>query len=125
MVLNLTAELLNTIDKSLAEANLEFALAFEKARTEISGDYPFLNPASGVLEYKNGKIIVRRQINVQLFTASINETLRRILEKLGRNPKFSNVYLITTHRILGLIEKRQPLYDKFFITPRLAKIIGI
>ncbi len=125
MVLNLTAELLNTIDKSLAEANLEFAAAFEKARSEISGDYPFLNPAAGVFEYKNGKILVRRQIEAPLFTAGINETLRRILEKLGRNPKFSNVHLITTHRILALIEKRRPLYDKFAVTPQLAKIIGI
>ena len=125
MVLNLIAELLSTIDKSLAEANLEFAAAFEKARSEVSGDYPFLNPASGVFEYKNGKIVVRRQIDARLFTAGINETLRRILEKLGRNPKFSNVHLITTHRILALIEKRRPLYDKFAVTPQLAKIIGI
>lgn len=125
MVLNLTAELLDTIDKSLAEANLEFAAAFEKARAEISGDYPFLNPSADIFDYRNGKIIVRRQINAQLFTVSINETVRRILEKLGRNPKFANVYLITTHRILALIEKRQLLYDKFSITPQLAKIIGI
>ncbi len=125
MVLNLIAELLSTIDKSLAEANLEFAAAFEKARSEVSGDYQFLNPASGVFEYKNGKIVVRRQIEARLFTAGINETLRRILEKLGRNPKFSNLHLITTHRILALIEKRRPLYDKFAVTPQLAKIIGI
>jgi hypothetical protein len=124
-VLNLTAELLNTIDKSFAEANLDFAAAFEKARTENSGDYPFLDSASGVFDYKNGKIIVRRQFDARLFTAGVNETLRRILEKLGRNPKFSNVYLITTHRILALIEKRRPLYDKFAVTPQLAKIIGI
>jgi len=125
MILNLTAELLDTIDKSLAEANLEFAAAFEKARAEISGDYPFLNPAADIFDYKNGKIIVRQQINAKLFTTSINETVRRILEKLGRNPKFANVYLITTHRILALIEKRKPLYDKFSITPQLANIIGI
>lgn len=124
-VLNLTAELLHTVDKSLAEANLEFAAAFEKAREEISGDYPFLNSASGVFDYKNGKIVVRRQLDAPLFTEGINETLRRILEKLGRNPKFSNVYLITTHRILALIEKRKSLYDKFAVTPQLAKIIGI
>ncbi len=120
----MTAELLSTIDKSLAEANLEFAAAFEKARAEISGDYPFLNPAADIFDYVNGKIIVRRQMDAKLFTAGINETLRRILEKLGRNPKFSNVYLITTHRILALIEKRKPLYDKFFITPQLEKILG-
>lgn len=125
MLLNLTAELLSRIDQTLAEANLEFSLAFEKARVEIAGDYPFLNPAAGIFEYRAGKIIVREQINHKLFAASINEALRRILEKLGRNPKFSNVYLLTTHKILALIEKRKPLYDKFSITPQLAKTIGI
>lgn len=125
MLLNLTAELLSQIDKTLAEANLEFSLAFEKARGEIAGDFPFLDPARGVFEYRNGKIIVREQINHKLFAASINETLRRILEKLGRNPKFSNVYLLTTHKILALIERRKPLYDKFSITPQLARTIGI
>lgn len=125
MLLNLTAELLNAVDKTLAGANLEFTLAFEKSRSEISGDYPFLNPASGIFDYRMGKITVREQINAKLFAASINEALRRILEKLGRNPKFSNVYLITTHKILALIEKRKPLYDKFSITPQLAKTIGI
>ena len=125
MLLNLTAELLNAIDKTLAGANLEFTLAFEKARTEIASDYPFLNPASGIFDYRTGRITVREQINAKLFVASINEAVRRILEKLGRSPKFSNVYLITTHKILALIEKRQPLYDKFFITPQLARTIGI
>jgi hypothetical protein len=125
LLLNLIAELLGAIDKILAESDLVFTLAFEKARMEISADYPFMNPASGIFDYRMGKITVREQINAQLFVASINEALRRILEKLGRNPKFSNVYLITTHKILALIEKRKPHYDKFSITPQLARIIGI
>ena len=125
MLLNLTAELLNTVDSTLAEANLEFAAAFEKARYEIANDYPFLNPSAGIFNYKNSKIIVREQINAQLFAASINESLRRILEKLGKNPKFTNVYLTTVQKIIVLIEKRQPLYDKFSVTPQLARILGI
>ncbi len=125
MLLNLTAELLGTVETTLAESNLEFATAFEKARAEISGDYPFLNAAAGVFNYKNGKIIVREQINAKLFAASINEALRRILDKLGRNPKFLNIYLTTVQNIILLIEKRRPLYEKFFITPQLARIIGV
>lgn len=125
MLLNITAELLNTVDQTLAEANLEFAAAFEKARSEITNDYPFLNPSAKIFDYTNGKIIVREQINARLFAASINESLRRILEKLGRNPKFLKVYLTTVQKIILLIEKRRPLYDKFSITPQLARIIGI
>ena len=124
MLLNLTGELLNTIDDSLAGANLEFAAAFEKARSEISKDYPFLDPSAHIFDYKNGKIIVSEQINAKLFAASINEALRRILDKLGRNPKFLNIYFITTQKVIELIEKRQPLYDKFFITPQLERTVG-
>lgn len=124
MFLNLTAELLNLIDCSLAEANLEFSPAFEKARSDISKDYPFLNPVANVFEYKNGKISVREQTNVKLFAAGINEALRRILDKLGKNPKFLNIYFITTQRVVELIEKRKPLYDKFFITPQLERTVG-
>jgi len=124
MLLNLTAELLNIIDDSLAEANLEFAAAFERARLEIADDYPFFKPSSNIFDYKNGKIIVRQQINAKLFTASINEALRRILDKLGKNPKFLNVYFVTTQKVVELIEKRKPLYDKFFITPQLERTVG-
>lgn len=125
MLLNITAELLKTVDRTLAEANLEFAAAFEKARLEVAGDYPFLNPAAKVFDYQNGKIVVRRQINAKIFAAGINETLRRILEKLGRNPKLLNVHLATVEKIILLIEKRQSLYDKFHITPRLAATVKI
>ncbi|MGI8789043.1 MAG: hypothetical protein ACR2HG_14980 [Pyrinomonadaceae bacterium] len=123
-LVNLTAELLAAVDRPLAEASLDFTAAFEKARMEVAGDYPFLHPASDIFDYRDGKIIVRRQINAKLFAASINEVLRRILEKLGRNPKFSNVHRIIRQSILTLIKRRKPLYDKFSITPPLEKIIG-
>jgi len=124
MLVNLTAELLTAIDKSLAEANLEFSPAFEKACSEISKDYPFLNPAADKFAYKDGKIVVREQFNPKLFAAGINEALRRILDKLGKNPKFLNIYFTTTQKIIELIEKRKLFYDKFFITPQLERTVG-
>jgi hypothetical protein len=67
---------------------------------------------------------MREQTNAKLFAASINEALRRILEKLGSNPKFAEVYRDTVQTILALIHHRKPLYDKFFITPQLEKNLG-
>ena len=124
MLLDLTSELLSTIDKSLAAANLNFSTAFEKARIEISGDYPFLSPISGVFDYKNGRVTMEEQVSPALFAASINETLRRILEKLGKAEKFSDVHRGTIQKVLVLIQTRKQLYDKFSITPQLEKIIG-
>lgn len=124
-LLSLTNELLRTIDDSLAKSNLNFAAAFQKACAETSGDYPFLNPSAGIFAYKNGEIEMREQVNAKLYAAGINETLRRILEKLAANPKFADVYRLTTQNILVLIREHKPHCDRFFITPQLEKILGI
>ena len=124
-LIDLTAEIISTIDKTLAEANLDFPSAFEKARLEISADYPFLSPASNVFTYKTGKISMEEQINAKLFVNSINEILRRILEKLGNNPKFAEVYRQATQNVIALVHRRKSLYDKFSITPQLEKIVGV
>ena len=67
---------------------------------------------------------MREQASAKLFAASINEALRRILEKLGANPKFAEVYRRAVQSILALIHRRRPLYNKFFITPQLEKNLG-
>ncbi len=120
LLLNLTSELLGTIDHSLAMAKLEFPTAFQKACTEISADYPFL----AALNYSKGKIYSADPPNAKFFVAGILEALRRILDKLGAHPKFAEVYRYTTQRILTLIHQRRPFYDKFFITKPLEKILG-
>ena len=125
VLLSLTSELLETIDKTLAAANLNFAAAMQKARVEISADYPFLNPGANVFEYKDGKVAMREQTSAKLFTASIVEILQRIMEKLGANPKFANIHHQTKQRILALIHHRRAFYDKFSITKSLEKLSGM
>jgi hypothetical protein len=125
LLLRLTAELLGTIDKTLAAANLDFAAAFKKACAEIADDYPFLNPAAGTFAYGDGKITVRGAANYRIFAAAINEAVRRILGKLGAKPKFYAVHRETAQKILALIHQRRPLYDRFFITPQLEKTLGV
>lgn len=124
-LLNLIGELLKTFDDCLAAAHLDFSAAFQKACQEISADYPFLHPVTGSLSYQNGKLEMHEQISPKLFSASINETLRRILEKLGTNPKFAEVHRTTSQRIIALIHQRKPFYDNFSITPQLEKNLGI
>jgi hypothetical protein len=125
MLLNLTGELLAAIDECLASGSLNFAAAFQKSCAEVSGDYPFLNPNAGTFAYQKSGIKIQEQINAKIFAAGINESLRRILEKLGANPKFAETNRITNQKILALIHHRKPLYDKFSITPQLEKNLGI
>lgn len=123
-LLGLTAELLQTVDDGLAKANLDFSSAFEKARSEIAIDYPFLNPKANVFEYQYGIIKMKEQTSPQIFVAGINETLRRLLDKLAKHPKFSNIHRNIMQNIIALANARRPLYDKFSITPQLEKTIG-
>lgn len=125
LLLDLTGEILGTIDKTLATGNLDFPAAFLKARTEISGDYPFLSPTANIFEYKEGKVSMREPQSAKLFTASLLEILRRMLEKLGANPKFTDLHRAATQKLLALLYQRRPLYDKFSIAKPLEKILGV
>jgi hypothetical protein len=124
-LLQLVGELLGTIDETLAGAQLNFSAALLKVRGEIAPDYPFLNPARGIFEYTAGKVSMREPASAKLFVASINESLRRILEKLGSSRKYAEIYRAVVQKILALIRQRKPLYEKFFITPQLEKVLGI
>jgi hypothetical protein len=123
-LLNLTAELLRTVDNALANADLDFTAAFQKACGEISADYPFFDPRSNTFSYSSGKVKITEQVSPKLFVAGINGSLRRIFDKLAGNEKFADIHRYTVQKISGLIENRKPLYDKYFITPQLEKIIG-
>lgn len=124
-ILQLTSELLWTVDTILAEATLNFPAAIRKAQSEISADYPFLDPNDGIFSYENGKVTMQEQVSGKLYVASLNEILRKILDKLGSNPKFHEVHRQTTQRLIALIRQRKPHYDKFSITPHLEKILGV
>jgi hypothetical protein len=120
VLFNLIGELLGTIDHSLAMAKLNFPTAFQKACKEISADYPFLMS----FEYHKGKITLAEPPNAKIFVVGILEVLKRILEKLGANPKFAEVYRYTTQRILALTHQRKSYYEKYSIVPALQKILG-
>jgi hypothetical protein len=123
--LQIVAELLTTIDQTLAEAGLDFTPAFKKACSEIAADYPFLDPKNEIFAYREGEVFLRRRVKIKFFAAGLNETLRRILEKLAAKPKFAAVHRQTEQKILALVHRRRPLYEKFFITPRIEKILGV
>lgn len=122
-LLNLLSELFDTVDKTLAAANLDFTAALQKARAQVSSDYPFLDPASNVFGYKNGKITMGEQTDAKLFVASIVEVMQRILDKLGSIPKFAPVFRLAAKNIDTLIEHRKAIYDKFSITNQLKKVL--
>ena len=125
MLLQLAGELLGAVDQTLRAAGLDFVSAFAAARAELAADYPFLHPSSGAFEYKDGQVEMSEPVSPKVFAASLNESLRRFLERLGAEPGLAEVYRRTVQALLALIHRRKPLYDKFSITPQLEKILGV
>lgn len=124
-LLKLTVELLGVVDKTLAAHRLDFTAAFTKARAEISGDYPFMNPESKIFEYSHGRVSMTKQVNETIFVVSICEALGRIVERLGQNPKFSDLHRDTSHLIIAIINKRKTHYDRYGMTRPLERIVGL
>lgn len=118
----LVGEFLGVVDRSLAMAKLDFRSAFLKACNEIAIDYPFLK----TIEYRRGSITaIDGRANPKLLVSGITETLRRILDKLGANPKFAEVHRYTTQQMLGAIHRRRDDFDKFNLAKPLHKILGV
>lgn len=123
--LRLIGELLGGVDEVLARANLNFTEAFTRVCAEISGDYPFMNFASGAFVYHNGAVELNARPSAKLCAAAINEALRRILDDLAAETEFAEIYRDAAHRILASIHNNKSAYAKFFITPQLERIIGV
>lgn len=124
-LMQLSAEILVEIDKILAASRINLSIFLKKICSEISSDYPFLNPSAEVFYYENGKIVMRRRVNARLFSAGLNEILRQILQRLEANPKFEPIQRQVSQRLLALIHHRKPIYNRFHITPQLERILGI
>jgi hypothetical protein len=120
---SVTAELLGTADEVLKAAHLGFPDAFNKARVEVSSEYPFLDPDQGIFLYAHGGVMLKQEVAPELLVSGVCECLRRILNKLVANPKFFALYRRITQQTVILIRRRQPQFDKFGYTRQLEKII--
>jgi hypothetical protein len=120
--LHLMVELLRVTDRSLALADINFAAAFKKVRTEIADDYPFLSLDSDEFDYRDGKILMNNQMNAKMFIAGLTESLHRIFEKLAPHPTHKDTRHETLKRITLLAKKRAAVYKKFSISDHIGKI---
>jgi hypothetical protein len=125
VLVQLTSEILRTIDSTLASENLDFSAALNKIQVEICEDYPFLNPKSDDFKYTASRILIKNQVNTKIYVASQNEIVRRILDKLRSNKKLSEAYRKSQQQLVALFKERKPLYDRFGITPLLSKTLNL
>ena len=120
-LLHLTEELLNTIDRSLAASNLDFQAAFAKASSELTNDYLFLR----MVTFANGRLRVEERTDPNQFVSGIMNVLRRVMHRLGSNPRFTDLHRNTVERLVDLIHRNKERYDVHSVTTSLYKAIGL
>ena len=123
MRLALTAELLRTIDASLAQAGLSFPGAFKNACSDLTDDYPFLDPSVPNFYYKYGEIKVTGYVDPMFFTAGIMAALRVVMARLIGRPNLTKVHHFTVQRIRALARDHKRLCDRFGLSGELERLI--
>lgn len=123
-LLDLTAELLRTIEGSLKCSDFNFGKAFENASALVAAEHPFLDPAAGGLQYTDGWLTIGRRMEPKEFVAGIADVLSRMFQRMREDARFGKPLHWTMHRVRVLMQVRRKLYEKFGIENRLEMIIG-
>lgn len=124
-LLSLISELLRTVDESLSRSNIHFPDAFRNACGFVSNEHPFLDPDSNVFSYLDGFISVRQRLATDELTAGIIIALGRIMSRLREDAYFGNVYHLTMHRLRVLANRRRQQFEKYSITNKMQREMGI
>lgn len=120
-LLKLTVEVLASVDRTLGAAGLQFEAAFAKASSELSEDYSFLRG----IEYSGGRLTVDSRPTSAVFIAGISEVLRKLMSRLGSEPRFSQVHRSATEKMIDLVHRNKEEFDRFQITSPLYRVLGV
>lgn len=116
-------EILETIDDSLAKANLNFPVAFRNAANAIQNDFPFLDPAAGSIVFSNGRVKSTIIVEPGLFAAGIVEVIDRVFDRLRGKYTFSKALKYTQRRVSILIRNRSAEFAKFGLSPSIDTLL--
>lgn len=120
---NVAAELLRTIEKSLAKGNLSFTSAFHTACGLIAEKHPFMDPNTEFVSYNNGVLTVDLSVPSEMLVEGIGDALLRIVARLRERPGFLKLLSFMLQRIQSLMIRRREVYDRYSLTPQLQKLM--
>ena len=119
----LVNEILETIDDSLARANLNFPVAFRNAANAVQHDFPFLDPAAGSIVFSNGQVKTAVVVEPGLFAAALVEVIDRVFDRLRGKYTFSKALKYTQRRVSIIIRSRGEEFAKFGLSPAIDALL--
>lgn len=123
VLLNLTAELLHTVEESLEGAGLSFAEEFAKACAAVAEDYPFIHPNRGLFEYRCGSVRFATMLSRERFLSAVLKAVERIFNRLLDEPQLSGLREKTADKIRDLALRRKSIYETLGFTAGLNSLL--
>ena len=123
-LLNLSGELIGTIERAALSAGADFAGLFLAARLSLADDYSFLDPSAGRFDYANGVVRLHAQPNTKAYVASLTEAMHRVVDKIATGPRRASIRERVALELAVLARRRQSQLAKFNFTPQLNRIAG-
>ncbi len=117
-LLQLTGELLRTVEIALLRLNFDFAAAFENACAFASAELHFIDPETG-FQYSNGEITVGEIVSTQAFVSGTMTALSHVLTRLREESEIGNLLHSTLHSVRLFINIERDRFEKFGITTKL------
>lgn len=125
-LLELSGELVATVERGVSPAGGDFVRAFGDARAEMADDYPFLDPGEGRFGYDGrGPLRFRGRVSAGAFGSGVCEALRRAVERLaaaGNEPDALRGRVAGELSVLS--RRRQSTFQHFKLTHHLERIAG-
>jgi len=123
VMLDLTAELLRTVDQSLEKSGIRFADVFANACALVSEECPFIDPNRGLFEYSGGNVRVGTVMSSGRFLDAVTKALGRVFDRLRDEPEFEKLLLSTSLRIRTLMRNRNDAYQRLGFAKRLHQML--
>ncbi len=125
LMIDVTGDLLSTIDGALRHAGLDFPSALEKACTELTNKYACLDPQKRTFKYSQGLVYIDPAADLRTLAAGLGDALLRIFERLNSSPKFGKTYRFTTQKVRNLIKARKTEFEQACLASHVERSIGL
>lgn len=125
LLIDVTGDLLSTIDQALERAKLNLSTALVKASAEVSVRFPDLDPSKGKFRYDRGIVHIDPETDLETLKAGLGEALFRIFHRLGTAARFGKVYRFTHQRVRQLLHARSLDFEQAGFLHYVERAIGI
>ncbi len=122
--IKLSGELIAAVEHAATAQAANFAELFQQTRVALGDDYTFLDPMSGVLDYKTSSVSIKGGSLPQGFVAGISEALRHVVDQLATGDRARRTRERVALELARVARKNRDGIDASGFKEQLDRIAG-